>query len=181
SRDWSSDVCSSDLQSVEIPAALRNKPSEQVAREVESLVPIEYKKYYLFWGSIEPKKNIGRMIEAYLVSKVEAPLVIVGAQAWKSEGELQLLNGISQSRGKVGAGAVKRISLLPYSPFSPWISLTRAPRPAPSPTLYEGFGLPALDAMSLGTPLICSNTASLPEVVGDAALMIDPYDTAALP
>jgi glycosyltransferase involved in cell wall biosynthesis len=43
--------------------------------------------------------------------------------------------------------------------------------------LYEGFGLPALEAMLLGTPVICSNTSSLPEVAGDAALMVDPYDT----
>ncbi len=167
-------------QSVEIPAPLRSKPDEQVAREVESLVPVEYQKYYLFWGSIEPKKNIGRMIEAYLVSKVETPLVIVGAQAWKSEGELQLLNGISQSRGKEGAGAGKRVIQLPYAPFSLLISLIRGARAALFPSLYEGFGLPALEAMSLGTPVICSNTASLPEVAGDAALMIDPYDTAAL-
>jgi glycosyltransferase involved in cell wall biosynthesis len=46
--------------------------------------------------------------------------------------------------------------------------------------LYEGFGLPALEAMMLGTPVICSNTSSLPEVAGNAALMVDPYDTTAL-
>ena len=48
------------------------------------------------------------------------------------------------------------------------------------PSLYEGFGLSALEAMLLGTPVICANTASLPEVVGEAALMVDPYDSAAL-
>lgn len=177
----SPDRITNTYQSVEIPAALRNKPSEQVAREVESLVPVEYKKYYLFWGSIEPKKNIGRMIEAYLVSKVEAPLVIVGAQAWKAEGELQLLNGISQSRSsKERSGTGKRVIQLPYAPFSLLISLIRGARAALFPSLYEGFGLPALEAMTLETPVICSNTASLPEIAGDAALMIDPYDTAAL-
>lgn len=168
------DRITNTYQSVEIPAALRDKPDEQVAREVEGLVPVDYKNYYLFWGSIEPKKNIGRMIEAYLVSKVDGPLVIVGAQAWKSEGEQQLLNGITETRGR------KRVIQLPYAPFSLLVSLIRGARVALFPSLYEGFGLPALEAMTLGTPVICSNTASLPEIAGDAALMIDPYDTAAL-
>lgn len=175
------DRITNTYQSVDIPANLRGKPAEQVAREVEGLLPVNYKNYYLFWGSIEPKKNIGRMIEAYLVSKVDGPLVIVGAQAWKSEGELQLLNGISDARRqKTRPGPGKRVIQLPYAPFSLLVSLIRGARAALFPSLYEGFGLPALEAMMLGTPVICSNTASLPEVAGDAALMIDPYDTAAL-
>lgn len=175
------DRITNTYQSVEIPAALRDKSDEQVAREVEGLVPVDYKNYYLFWGSIEPKKNIGRMIEAYLVSKVDGPLVIVGAQAWKSEGELRLLNGMTESRDrKRGAKSGKRVIQLPYAPFPLLVSLIRGARAALFPSLYEGFGLPALEAMMLGTPVICSNTASLPEIAGDAALMIDPYDTAAL-
>jgi glycosyltransferase involved in cell wall biosynthesis len=159
-------------QSVDVPRALRDKTDEQVAHEVESLAPIGYKDYFLFWGAIEPKKNIGRMIESYLVSKVTAPLVIIGARAWKSERELQLLNDRSVND--------KRIIQLPYVPFSLLVSLIRGARAALFPSLYEGFGLPALEAMMLGTPVICSNTSSLPEVAGDAALMVDPYDTAAL-
>lgn len=173
----SPDRITNTYQSVEIPAKLRDKPEEQVAREVEGVVPVEYKDYYLFWGSIEPKKNIGRMIEAYLVSNVESPLVIIGAQAWKSEGELQLLNGIGEPGGK---RAGKRVLQLPYVPFSLLVSLIRGAKAALFPSLYEGFGLPALEAMTLGTPVICSNTASLPEIVGEAAVMIDPYDTVAL-
>jgi glycosyltransferase involved in cell wall biosynthesis len=175
------DRITNTYQSVDIPAALRNKPDAHVAREVEGLLPVSYKNYYLFWGSIEPKKNIGRMIEAYLASKVDGPLVIVGAQAWKSESELQLLDGIAAARGsKTGSRSGPRVIRLPYAPFSLLVSLIRGARAALFPSLYEGFGLPALEAMMLGTPVICSNTASLPEVAGDAALMIDPYDTAAL-
>lgn len=175
------DRITNTYQSVDIPEVLLNKPDEQVAREVESLVPVDYKNYYLFWGSIEPKKNIGRMIEAYLVSKVDGPLVIVGAQAWKSEGELQLLNGITDTRGQKGKSpSGKRVIQVPYVPFSLLVSLIRGARAALFPSLYEGFGLPVLEAMMLGTPVICSNTASLPEVAGEAALMVDPYDTAAL-
>ncbi len=170
-------------QSVDIPEKYRNKPEEQVIREVEGAVGVGYKGYYLFWGSIEPKKNIGRMIEAYLSSKVEAPLVIVGAQAWKAEEELRLLNDENITFLHHEGAATwtrKRVLQLPYAPFPLLVSLIRGARAALFPSLYEGFGLPALEAMLLGTPVITSNTASLPEVAGDAAIMVDPYDTAAL-
>jgi glycosyltransferase involved in cell wall biosynthesis len=170
-------------QSVDIPAKFRDKPEDQVMREVEGATGVGYKDYFLFWGSIEPKKNIGRMIEAYLASKVEAPLVIVGAQAWKAEEELRLLNdeNITFLRN-VDHDIVtrKRVIQLSYAPFSLLVSLIRGAKAALFPSLYEGFGLPALEAMLLGTPVICSNTSSLPEVVGEAAEMVDPYDTAAI-
>ncbi|PNU05158.1 glycosyl transferase family 1 [Novosphingobium guangzhouense] len=168
-------------QSVSIPDHLKDKPEEQVAREVEGFAEVGYKDYVLFWGSIEPKKNIGRMIEAYLASKADIPLVIVGAQAWKSKKELQLLNeGTSGVLDAKGQGGRKGIIRLPYAPFSVLVSLIRGARAAIFPSLYEGFGLPALEAMLLGTPVLCSNTASLPEVAGEAALMVDPYDSDAI-
>ena len=76
--------------------------------------------------------------------------------------------------------AKKRIIQLQYAPFSLLVSLIRGAKAAVFPSLYEGFGLPALEAMFLGTPVICANTASLPEVVGEAAITVDPYDTVAL-
>lgn len=170
-------------QSVEIPAELRDKPEDEVMREIEGFAGVDYKNYFLFWGSIEPKKNIGRMIEAYLASKVDAPLVIVGAQAWRSKEELRLLNegtGAAFTRVDKGGASHSRIIMLPYAPFNVLVSLIRGAKAALFPSLYEGFGLPALEAMLLGTPVICSDTASLPEVVGDAAITVDPYHTAAL-
>ena len=170
-------------QSVSIPEKYRNKSELQIAREVEGAAGVGYKDYFLFWGSIEPKKNIGRMIEAYLSSGVDTPLVIVGAQAWKSEQELRQLDDdiiryLTIANGQIRAK--KRIIQLSYAPFSLLVSLIRGAKAALFPSLYEGFGLPALEAMLLGTPVICSNTASLPEVVGDAAMMVDPYDPAAI-
>ncbi len=179
----SPDRVTNTYQSVSIPAKYADKPEDQVAREVEGATGVGYKEYYLFWGSIEPKKNIGRMIEAYLASKVDAPLVIVGARAWKSEDELRLLNDEIIRFLRITDGDVrtrKRVIQLSYAPFSLLVSLIRGAKAALFPSLYEGFGLPALEAMLLGTPVICANTASLPEVVGDAALMVDPYDSAAL-
>ena len=70
--------------------------------------------------------------------------------------------------------------LLDYAPFRLLVNLIRGARAVLFPSLYEGFGLPALEAMLLGTPVVTSNTASMPEVVGDAAITVDPYDVAAL-
>lgn len=179
----SPDRISNTYQSVSIPAKFRDKPEDQVAREVEGAAGVGYKDYYLFWGSIEPKKNIGRMIEAYLASKVTAPLVIVGAQAWKSEQELNLLNDENVTFLRTvdrDTFTHKRVTMLSYAPFGLLVSLIRGARAALFPSLYEGFGLPALEAMLLGTPVICTNSSSLPEVVGDAAEMVDPYDSAAI-
>lgn len=169
-------------QSVSIPDKYRLKPEDQVAREVEGLTGFDYKGYFLFWGSLEPKKNIGRLIEAYLSSQVDTPLVIVGAQAWKSEQELKLLGETGTVYGSFERrrGARKRIIQMPYAPFPLLVSLIRGAKVAMFPSLYEGFGLPVLEAMLLGTPVICSNTSSLPEVAGNAALMVDPYDTQAI-
>jgi glycosyltransferase involved in cell wall biosynthesis len=169
-------------QSVSIPDKYRFKPEDQVAREVEGLTGFDYKGYFLFWGSLEPKKNIGRLIEAYLSSQVDTPLVIVGAQAWKSEQELKLLGETETVYGSLERrrGARKRIIQMPYASFPLLVSLIRGAKAAMFPSLYEGFGLPVLEAMLLGTPVICSNTSSLPEVAGDAALMVDPYDTQAI-
>ncbi len=179
------DRISNTYQSVQIPAKYRDKPEDQVAREVEGVTGFGFREYMLFWGSLEPKKNIGRMIEAYMASNISTPLVIIGAQSWKAEKELALLNEGDPEKRIVSTierrrGARKRIIRLDYAPFGLLVSLIRGARCALFPSLYEGFGLPALEAMLLGTPVICSNTSSLPEVVGDAARMVDPYDTQAI-
>lgn len=163
----SPDRVTNTYQAVDIPLALRNKAEEVVAREVEAILGVGYKEYYLFWGAIEPKKNIGRMVQAYLASGSTSPLVVIGARAWKSEDESRLLGA-------------KGIINLSYVPFELLVSLIRGAKAALFPSLYEGFGLPMLEAMLLGTPVVCSNSASLPEVAGDAAIMVDPYDTPAL-
>ena len=167
-------------QSVNIPDKYLKKNPDEVSREIEGTFGLEYKNYFLFWGSIEPKKNIGRIVEAYLSSGVKGPLVIVGAQAWKSEDELKLIYSDSvRSRITVGneTRVKNRILLLNYVPFPLLVSLIKGAKATVFPSLYEGFGLPVLESMLLGTPVITSNTASIPEVAGDAAILINPYDT----
>lgn len=171
-------------QAVDIPARFANKPITDVKTEVEGTFGLGYQKYFLFFGAIEPKKNVGRMIEAYLASGVKDPLVIVGKKAWKSEEELRLLfenehvrylmtrDGMTETR--------YRVQLVDYASFPLLVSLIRGAKAVLFPSLYEGFGLPALESMLLGTPVMTSNTSSMPEVVGDAAMKVDPYDIRAM-
>ncbi|WP_043362756.1 glycosyltransferase family 1 protein [Belnapia sp. F-4-1] len=170
-------------QAVDIPRKFSEVPMHQVAAEVQGSFGLEAGSYWLFFGAIEPKKNVGRMIQAFLASGVEGPLVIVGKKAWKSEEELQLMFD-DHIRYLVQEGMTLRtphkVILLDYAPFRLLVNLIRGAQAVLFPSLYEGFGLPALEAMLLGTPVITSNTASMPEVVGDAALTIDPYDISAL-
>lgn len=170
-------------QSVDIPQHLVDKAEDLVAREVEGALGVGYKDYFLFWGAIEPKKNISRMIEAYLQSKVAAPLVIVGSQGWKSDDELRFLDDERVTYRRNVDGDIitkKRILRVPYAPFQLLVSLIRGAKATLFPSLYEGFGLPVLESMVLGTPVICSNTSSLPEIGGDAVIYVDPYDTLAI-
>jgi glycosyltransferase involved in cell wall biosynthesis len=166
-------------QAVNIPAKYRDKPAEIVELEIRGTFGLNYKDYYLFWGSIEPKKNVGRIIEAYLASGVKSPLVIVGAQAWKSEEELKLLDDDhlrTMIRIDNETRVKRKIIQLSYAPFPLLVSLIRGAKCTIFPSLYEGFGLPVLESMLLGTPVISSNTASIPEVAGEAAILVDPYD-----
>lgn len=171
-------------QAVDIPARYRDKPISDVKSDVEGTFGLNYKNYFLFFGAIEPKKNVGRMIEAYLASGVTDPLVIVGKKAWKSEGELRLISDNEHVRYSLTNGNQNesrfRVLLVDYASFPLLVSLIRGAKAVLFPSLYEGFGLPALEAMFLGTPVLTSNTASMPEVVGNAALQVDPYDTRAL-
>jgi glycosyltransferase involved in cell wall biosynthesis len=178
------DKITNTYQAVDIPKKFRNLPVTDVKSDVEGSFGLTYKKYFLFFGAIEPKKNVGRMIEAYLASGVTDPLVIVGKKAWKSEEELRLISDNNHVRYLLTNGNIIerrfRVLQIDYASFPLLVSLIRGAKAVLFPSLYEGFGLPALEAMSLGTPVLTSNTASMPEVVGEAAMQVNPYDTRAL-
>ncbi|WP_342237085.1 glycosyltransferase family 4 protein [Inquilinus sp. OTU3971] len=170
-------------QAVDIPAKYAEKPEEAVKREVEGTFNLTHKGYLLYFGAIEPKKNIGRLIEGYLASQIKTPLVIIGKMAWKTDQELKLLND-STIRYLEQVDTLtftrNRVLRIDYAPFPLLVSLIRGAKAVTFPSLYEGFGLPVLEAMRLGTPVLASTEGALPEVAGDAALLVDPYDTHAL-
>lgn len=174
----SPDQVTNTYQTAPMPAAaLEGDPAED-ARIVEAMFGLKRRGYFLFFGALDPKKNLARIIEAYLTSQSNTPLVIVGARHWGTEQESRIFSetGISL----YGEVANKGLIQLDYLPREMLLRLTRGAKAVLFPSLYEGFGLPALEAIRLGTPVIASTISSLPEVVGDAGLLVDPYDVAAI-
>ncbi|CAI1596489.1 glycosyltransferase family 1 protein [Serratia nevei] len=136
---------------------------------------LSYKTFTLFVGTIEPRKNILSLIHAYrkLPEGLRAryPLVLSGYKGWRNDDIMQEIER-GQREGwlkYLGFAAAEELPLL-YS----------AARLFVFPSHYEGFGLPVLEAMSSGTPVICSNSSSLPEIAGDAALTHSPEDVSLL-
>ena len=176
-------------QAVNLPSYILNRNEDEVRQEVASIFGLDHKKYFLFFGAIEPKKNVARIIEAYLASQSKLPLVIVGQLVWKNANELRLL-GVPQDSGKSAKntadptiGHVSKTSSvirLEYLPLNLLTSLIRCARAVVFPSLYEGFGLPILEAMQLGTAVITGNEGANPEVAGDSALIVDPYNVNAI-
>jgi glycosyltransferase involved in cell wall biosynthesis len=134
-------------------------------------------EYLLAVNTLEPRKNLGRAIRAFaqLVRRGAArntSLVLVGARGWKTE-------GLDSALAEAGP-ARDRIVLAGYVADADLAALYGGATAFVYPSLYEGFGLPPLEAMQCGVPVVTSNTSSLPEVVGDAGLMVDPEDVDAL-
>jgi glycosyltransferase involved in cell wall biosynthesis len=132
---------------------------------------LEPQKYILFVGAIEPKKNVGRLVEAYKGLDTEMKLVIVGKRAWLWK---EQMNSIEYMFGE---NFSKKVKILDYLPREDLGYLYKEAFCFVFPSLYEGFGLPPLEAMSFDCPVIVSKVSSLPEVCGNAAIYIDPYDS----
>ena len=128
--------------------------------------------YTLSVGTIEPRKNIERLIDAYASLPAElrmsCPLVLVGGQGWNSAQIHQKIARYSED------GWLRYLSFVPDADLAPIYSGAKV---FACISHYEGFGLPVLEAMASGVPVICSQVASLPEVGGDAVLYVDPNST----
>jgi glycosyltransferase involved in cell wall biosynthesis len=133
------------------------------------------KGYVLFLGTLEPRKNIGVLLDAYtkLIQTGTAPprLVLAGRATTDATGWLDRIRR---------APLVEHVEHRGYVPAHERESLYEGARLLVMPSLDEGFGLPALEAMSAGVPVVASNRGSLPEVLGDAGPLIDPEDAGSL-
>lgn len=132
-------------------------------------------KFFLSLGTLQPRKNIARIIEAYLSLpegiKNAVPLVIVGRAGWQCDEIVDALESKAY-----GASVI----WLKHLPDDELLAVMKSATALVFPSLYEGFGLPVLEAFAAGTPVITSNITSLPEVAGDAALLVNPFDTASI-
>lgn len=128
-------------------------------------------KFILYVGTLEPRKNVGRLAEAYslLPESLRAgySLLLAGGLGWYSE-------GIRRDIERLGLG--DKIRLLGYIDQKTLPALYTLASVFAYLSLYEGFGAPPLEAMACGTPVLVSNASALPEAVGDAAVLVDPYD-----
>jgi glycosyltransferase involved in cell wall biosynthesis len=125
-------------------------------------------RFFLYVGTIEPRKNLVTLFEAF--KRAELPdmnLVIAGRKGWLYDETLARLRAMGLEQ------VVRFTGFVPDEDLPALYSLAEA---FVFPSLYEGFGLPVLEAAACGTPVLCSNTSSLPEVVGDAALLLPPDD-----
>lgn len=149
----------------------------QYDTEILSLVKQKYGipsgKYILSVNTLEPRKNTKRVIEAFnkLLNQERTEdlyLVLVGANGWLNT---DIIKAIELSNS-----GEKRVIVTGYAADEDLAALYSGALAFLYPSIYEGFGLPPLEAMQCGIPVITSNTSSLPEVVGDAGIMIDPTD-----
>ena len=161
-----------------IPNAIDDRfrvaPSDEEIAQVRERYQL-HSPFLLYAGNIKPHKNLERLIEAFADLRRrgfdEVKLLIIGDQVTKYPALRRAVH-----RCKLHT----HVRFFGFVPDRMLAVLYRLADAFVFPSLYEGFGLPPLEAMASGTPVVTSNVSSLPEVVGDAALLVDPYDTGAI-
>lgn len=154
-------------------------PHFQPIRRAEELDRVRQKydlpeRFLLHVGTIEPRKNLTRLLSAFhalLIDEPELRLVLVGKKGWLYESFFQHYQALGLQERVIFPGFVAEADLPAFYQLAQVFVY---------PSLYEGFGLPPLEAMACGAAVVSSQAASLPEVVGEAGLLVDPADTAAL-
>lgn len=131
--------------------------------------------YMLYIGNVEPRKNVVRLLHAYRMLKKESnvshQLVLAGGGGWRNEAIYRELRDLEESGDVILTGYIstpEKNALYAYADAFVF------------PSIYEGFGMPPLEAMHFGCPVVCANAASLPEVVGGAAQLVDPMDVVSI-
>ncbi|PYE55659.1 glycosyltransferase family 4 protein [Deinococcus yavapaiensis] len=144
--------------------------SEQDVRAVLDALDLD-EPYFLYVGALDPRKNLQRVLEAFAAVEREQPsarLVIVGGARWQATPIVERAKGM------------RNVRLTGFVSDADLAALYQGATALVFPSLYEGFGLPILEAMTYGTPVITSSVSSMPEVAGDAALLVNPLDVEAL-
>ena len=158
------------------PELFHPEPDAERIRAVRARYGIPEGDYLLSLCTLEPRKNLALLIQCYFAllrqEKLELNLVLVGARGWKTEAFFGLLATAPE--------LARRVVLTGYVADADLAALYSGARLFAYPSLYEGFGLPVLEAMQCGTPVITSTAASLPEVAGSAAVCVSPTDGDAL-
>jgi len=149
--------------------------SDIFSKTINSKVTFKYSisnKYILFVGNIEPKKNLIRLLKAYhkLINegKISHQLVIAGQKGWKYKEIFKTVQSLNLQDKVVFTG---------YIPENNLPALYSMAELFVFPSIYEGFGIPPLEAMVCETPVLASNTGALPETSGGSCLMVNPYNT----
>lgn len=182
-RNFDHFIADSDSTKKDVERIWRIDPDRVTRVHLASSMPVDDgsstcappdEPYFLALGTLEPRKNLGSVIEAFIALKQRQPdslvkLKMVGGQGWKSESVQQLLKEHERD--------VQWLGRVPDEDIPP---LYRNAIALVYPSLYEGFGLPILEAMSLGCPAITSHISSLPEVGGDAAIYVNPKDVSSI-
>ena len=151
-----------------------DKPRDEDVSRVRERYQLE-DDFILYAGNVKPHKNLERLIEAFHIVRKRGldrvKLVMIGDDISKYA---------SLRRAVHRHQLHKHVRFLGYLPEGTLAAMYRLAGVFVFPSLYEGFGLPPLEAMASGTPVVTSNVSSLPEVAGDAALLVDPYDPEAI-
>lgn len=149
------------------------RPNDDPARlaAIRAKYHLGQRPFILSVGTIQPRKNYQRLIQAFAQVQADADLVIAGGPGWQAD---EIYNEVKQQR------LTDRVHFLGFVPDVDLPLLYSAAALFVYPSLYEGFGLPALEAMACGTPVIAANRSALPEVVGRAGRLVDPFDVEAI-
>ena len=157
-----------------VDASFRPRTAEEMLATLAKF-ELHRSDFLLVVATLEPRKNLARLVRAYAAlpeaTKQRHPLVIVGARGWLN-GELERTLAPLEA-----SGAVRRLGYVDESELP---ILYAGAYAFAFPSLYEGFGLPVLEAMASGAPVLTSNVSSLPEVAGDAEALVDPYSPEAI-
>ncbi|MGH2686633.1 MAG: glycosyltransferase family 4 protein, partial [Actinomycetota bacterium] len=150
---------------------IRPAPADEVAR-ARRRFGIDG-PYLLFLGGLEPRKNLPRLVAAYGRLADPPHLVIAGASVpWNPEGR----GALDAALAELSPAVRERVVLTGYLGDRDKVAVLSGAEALVLPSLYEGFGFPVVEAMACGIPVLTSNVSSLPEVAGDAALLVDPLD-----